>query len=187
MYASFVTLGQLFKFAYDAIGILSRKHSKEDGLSEKDVKRLTKQLERLVNEEGDLNGNSQELIRSLAFELTGTIPNFKINNAIGETLFDLLEVYTSVIRDEGTFLPPKESVRWFCRTHAIPRLVLSARKHSIRFNIASEEFPVPEEANWYLPTLSEEAIIWPLEKVLSWIYRQCQTNRTEFHIPRRRL
>lgn len=183
MHATFVTLGQLFKFAFDATGILPRKHSKEDGLSFSEVRRLSKQIERLTKEEGDINRNSGKLIKSLAFELTGTIPNFKVNMAIGETLLDLFEVYSSVVRNEATFLSQKESVRWFCKTHAIQRLVVSIVKHTMHFNISREEFFAPEEIDWYLPTLSEDGIIWPLQKVIEWIYSKCQTNRTQFHIP----
>lgn len=183
MRASFVTLGQLFKFAFDATGVLPRKLSEQGGLSESDVRRLSKQIERLVKEEGDINGNSRELIRSLAFELTGTIPNVKVNMAIGETLLDLFDVYSSVVRSEGTFLSQKESLRWFCKMHAIPRLVVSITKHLLHLNISRDEFSAPEEIDWYLPTFSENAIVWPLKKVIEWIYSQCQTNRTKFHIP----
>jgi hypothetical protein len=125
------------------------------------------------------------LIRSLAFELAGTIRNLKVNHAIGETMVDLLEVYNAVVRDDGTYLMPKDSLRWFCGAHAIPRLVISIHKHALRFNVADEGFLTPTEADWYLPTISGRSITWPLEKAMNWIYEHCRTNRTQFHIPGR--
>ncbi len=183
MHASFVTLGQLIKFAYDVTGVLPRKRSEETGLDETEVTRIKQQLRRLIKEEGNLTDPCGELIQSLAFELTGTIRNPKVNHSIGETMVDLLEVYNAVVRNDGTYLPPKDSLRWFCGAHAVPRLVLSIHKHALGFNVASESFLAPTETDWYLPTISGESITWPLEKAMNWVYEQCRTNRTQFHIP----
>lgn len=183
MHTSFVSLGQLIKFAYDATGILPRKRSEETGLDDKDIKRIQKQLERLIDEEGSLTDRCEELIQALAYELTGTIRNIKVNYAIGETMADLLEVYNAVVRDDGTYLSPKDSLRWFCGVHAIPRLVLSIHKHALRFNIAAEGFLTPTKADWYLPTISGASITWPLEKAMNWVYEQYRTSRTQFHSP----
>lgn len=183
MHASFVSLGQLIKFAYAATGVLPRKRSERTGLDDKDIKRIQKQLERLIDEEGSLTDRCGELIQALAFELTGTILNPKVNLAIGETMIDLLEVYKAVVRDDGTYLSPKDSLRWFCGAYAIPRLVLSIHKHALCFNIAAEGFLTPTEADWYLPTISGTSITWPLEKAINWVYEQCGTTRTQFHNP----
>lgn len=183
MHASFVSLGQFIKFAYDATGILSRKRSEKGGLDDKDIKRIQKQLERLIDEEGSLTDRCNKLIQALAFELAGTIRNIKVCYIIGETMIDLLDVYNNVVRGEGTYLSPKNSLRWFCVTHAIPRLVLSIHKHSLRSNIAAECFLTPVPKDWYLPTISGASITWPLEKAMNWVYEQHRTNRTQFHSP----
>lgn len=183
MHASFVSLGQLIKFAYDATGVLPRKRSEKTGLDDKEIRRIQKQLERLVNEEGSLMDRCGELIQSLAFELAGTIPSCKVHWAIGETMTDLLEVYNAVVRDDGTYLFPKDSLRWFCGAHAVPRLVLSIHKHALRFNVAAENLFVPADPDWYLPTISGGSIKWPLEKAMNWVYEQCRTSRTQFHSP----
>ncbi|MBN9421736.1 MAG: hypothetical protein BGO63_03275 [Candidatus Accumulibacter sp. 66-26] len=183
MHASFVSLGQLIKFAYDATGVLPRKRSEKTGLNDKDIKRIQKQLERLIDEEGSLTDRCGELIQALAFELTGTIQNPKVNYAIGETMVDLLEVYKAVVRDDGTYLSPKDSLRWFCGAYAIPRLQLSIHKHALRFNVAAEGFLTPTEADWYLPTISGTSITWPLEKAINWAYKQCRSSRAQFHSP----
>lgn len=181
MQASFVTLGQLVKFAYDATGILPKKRDEKTSLSSTDVKRIQKNLERLVDEEGSLLDRSGELIRTLHDELSETIHNEKVKSAIGECLLDLLEVYNHVVRDEGTYLPPQDSLQWFASTHAVRRLALSVQKHLVRFNIAADGLIYPKDVNWYLPDISDNSITWPLEKAIQWIYRHCNTSPTHFH------
>lgn len=185
MHASFFSLGQLIKFAYDATGVLPRKRSERTGLDEKDIRRIQKQLERLINEEGSLSNRCEELIQSLAFEIAGTIRHPKVSLAIGDTLADLLETYCAVVRDDGTYLSPRDSLRWFCGSYAIPRLVMSIHKHTLCRNIYAEGFLKPADADWYLPTISGTTIKWPLEKAMNWVYEQCRTSRTQFHNPGR--
>lgn len=185
MHASFFTLGQVIKFAFDATGVLPRKRSERAGLDERDIKRIQKQLERLIDEEGSLSNRCEELIQALAFEIAGTIRNQKVSLAIGGTLADLLGTYCKVICDDGTYLSPRDSLRWFCGAYAIPGLVLSIHKHTLRLNIHSEGFLRPEDDDWYLPTITGTTIKWPLEKVMNWVYEQCQTSRTQFHNPGR--
>ncbi|MBT0727614.1 hypothetical protein HGT73_09490 [Rosenbergiella australiborealis] len=182
MHASFVSLGQLLKFAYDATGVLPRKRAERTGRNEKDIKRISKQLERLIDEEGCLMARSKELIRVLYSELAGTIQNPKVSVAIRESINDLFDVYHNVVCNEVTYLSPKDSLKRFYGAHAIPELVLSIQKHILRLNIAAEEFIAPPENDWYLPDISENStIIWPLDKAMNWIYIHCQTNRTQFH------
>lgn len=119
---NFPTLGELVKFAFDSAGVLPRKRGEDDGLSEADKKRIQKQLERLTDEEGSLTERCDELIRTLAFLTAGAISSPKASFAVGECAMDLFDVYNSVIRDEGTYLTEKDSILWFCRVHAVPRL-----------------------------------------------------------------
>lgn len=180
---NFPALGELVKFAFDAAGVLPRKRGDNDGLNDADKKRIQKQLQRLTDEEGSLTDRCGELIRSLAFLTAGAIPNAKVNLAFGEGVMDLFEVYNAVIRDEGTYLNKKDSILWFCRAHAIPRLALSIQKHALRFNLASEGFAIPPDPNWYLPTINGDDIVWPIRKVMSWVYEACGVSRTHFHYP----
>lgn len=149
MHASFVSLGQLIKFAYDATGVLPRKRSRGTGLDDKDIKRIHKQLERLIDEEGGLTDRCGELIQALTFELTRTIHNPKVIHTVVETMIDLLEVYRAVVRDDGTYLSPRDSLRWFCGAYAIRRLVLSIHKHMLRFNVVAEGLMHPIPHNSY--------------------------------------
>lgn len=180
---NFPTLGELVKFAFDAAGVLPRKRGEDDGLNDTDKKRIQKQLQRLTDEEGSLTDRCGELIRNLGFLTAGAIPNAKVNLAFGEGVMDLFEVYNAVIRDEGTYLNKKDSILWFCRAHAIPRLALSIQKHALRFNLASEGFAIPPDPNWYLPTANGDEIIMPIKKAMSWVYEACGVSRTHFHYP----
>lgn len=180
---NFPTLGELVKFAFDATGVLPRKRGEDDGLNDTDKKRIQKQLQRLTDEEGSLTDRCGELIRNLAYLTAGAIPNAKANLAFGEGVMDLFEVYNAVIRDEGTYLNKKDSILWFCRVHATPRLALSIQKHAFRFNLASEGFAIPPDLNWYLPTVNGDEIIWPIKKAMSWVYEASGVSRTHFHYP----
>ena len=181
MQASFASLGQLVKFAYDATGVLPKKRDEKTALTDKDVKRIQKQLERLADEKGSLLDRCGELIRTLAYELAGTIQSEKIGSAVGDCCIDLLDVYNHIVRDEGTYLSPRDSLRWFASAYAVPRLVLSIQKHFVRFNIAAEGLVHPAEGDWYLPEISDDSITWPLEKAMQWIYTYCNTSPTHFH------
>lgn len=179
----FPSLGQMIRYAFDACGVLPRKRGEPDGLTEEDKKRIQKQLERLANEKGKLNENCGAAIEALGSIIVGTLSNPKLALWMGEVLMDLFDVYNSVVRTEGTYLTERDTMRWFCRTYAVPRLVVSVRKHLVRFNIAAEGLLTPSEADWYLPTITEEGITWPLEKAMHWAYGLCQTNQTQFHYP----
>lgn len=181
MQASFVTLGQIVKFTYDAMGILPKKRDEKTSLTTEDIKRIQKQLERLTDEEGALLDRFGELIQTLHDELSKTIQNKKIRSAIGECFFDLFEVYNNIIRNDGTCLSPQESLRWLATAHAVPRLVLSTQKHIVRFNIAADRLIHPQDVDWYLPEISGDSITWPLQKGIEWVYLNCNTSPTKFH------
>lgn len=183
MSCGFPTLGQLIKFAYAATGVLPRKYGEQGDLTESEKKTIQTQLNRLAKEKGSLSGPLGERIRQLAFVVAGAIKSQKVNFAIGESVMDLFEVYNKVVREDGTFLDERDSIRWICRAYVIPRLALSIQKHLLRFNLAAEGFVTPDETDWFLPTLTETGITWPLAKVMDWVYQTSNTSQTRFHHP----
>lgn len=180
---NFPTLGELIKFAFDAAGVLPRKHGEDDGLSTSEKKRIQKQLERLTDEEGSLTERSAELIHTLSYLVAGAISSEKANLAFGECAIDIFEVYNAVIRDDGTYLSKKDSILWFCRAYAVSRLAVSIQKHILRFNLSAEGFTYPPDPDWFLPTIDGDTIAWPLAKAMSWVYGVCDISRTHFHYP----
>jgi len=180
---SFPTLGQVIRFAFDACGVLPRKRGERDGMTEKDKKLTQSQLKRLADEEGKLLENAQAAIDVLVELLAGTVASEKAVIALREVLLDLFDVYHKVVCLEGTYLNNRETIGWFCRAHAIPRLVVSVRKQLLRLNLASEGLRTPSEPDWYLPTVTDEGVTWPLTKALYWTYEICETKQTHFHYP----
>ena len=178
----FPTQGELIQFIYSAAGVLPRKRGLKDEIDEKDKKSLQKKLSRLAAEKGGMNDNFNELIKQLAYLITGHIPNQKIIITIGEMLFDVLEVYKAVQRDEGTYLDKKETMKWFLNTYITSRVVLSVSKHILRFNVKAVQLQFPNN-DWFLPSIQNDRVVYPLEKAMNWVYEICETTQKLFHYP----
>lgn len=179
----FPTQGEIIRFAYDAAGVLPRKHGDLLDFDETDKKTTQKTLERLASEKGHLSDRFSELTRSLAYVISGSIPSFRINLAIGDTLFDLFDVYNYCIRSNGSYLDKPGTIRWFLSDAAICRLVLSVNKHMLRFNVPADTLSTPDDSFWFMPSVDGETVTWPLAKVMKWAYSVCDTTQTLFHDP----
>lgn len=187
----FATQGELAKLAYDAFGVLPRKGaqrtSKEasrDGIDETQKKAIQKQLARLAEEEGGLLLNFGQVIQTLSSILTAYLPSIQIMSAIGDPLDDLLEAYSRLVREEGTYLSKAETLRYFISTKAIPLLVVSLNQSLLKHRIVDMALDTPEDKFWYLPTVTEDgSLVLPLEKVMRWVYARCDLSQTQFHYP----
>lgn len=184
---SFPSLGQTIRFAVDALGILPCKRSEIDGLDEAAKKRIQKRLQRLANEEGRLEENIAEIIAELSEIIGSAVKSKEIRFAICETLWDVYEVYNETIRSDGTFLSEKETIEWFCISHAIPRLAFSVPKHILRTNLAGRGLIYPSDEDWYLPSVQNGSISWPLSKTINWIYCLLDIKQERFHYSNRGL
>lgn len=180
----FATQGELVKLAYDAFGVLPRKEAGPDDIDESQKKTIQKQLARLASEEGGLLSNLGLVIQTLSSILTAYIPSIRIMSAIGDPLNDLLDAYSILVREEGTYLSKSETVRYFISTTAVPRLVVSINQSLLKYRVADLGLETPEDEFWYLPTVTEEGgSIMPLEKVMRWAYSRCGLSQTQFHYP----
>lgn len=187
----FATQGELAKLAYDAFGVLPRKGSRRtskeasrDGIDETQKKAIQKQLARLAEEEGGLLSNFGQVIQTLSSTLTAYLPSIQIMSAIGDPLDDLLEAYSRLVRDEGTYLSKAETLRYFISTKAIPLLVVSLNQSLLKHRIADMGLETLEDKFWYLPTVAEDgSLVLPLEKVMRWVYARCDLSQTQFHYP----
>ena len=182
MNVGFPTLGELIQFTYDTAGVLPRKRGLEDELDEKEKKSLQKALSRLAKEEGNINENFGDLIKKLAFIVAGYVSDPRANFAIGESLRDLLDVYQAILKDDGTYLDKAGTIKWLINEFIIGRLALSIKKNTLRFNIAARNFSTPGEF-WFLPTIENEKVTYPLEKAMVWIYEECDRTQKQFHCP----
>lgn len=180
----FATQGELVKLAYDAFGVLPRKEATLDGLDETQKKAIQKQLERLAKEEGNLLSNFDQVIQNLGNILMGYLPSIRIMSAVSDPLSDLLDAYSALVREEGTYLYKAETLRYFISIKAVPLLVVSLNQSLLRYKLSDFELVTPEDDYWYLPTIAEDRrLTMPLEKVMRWVYRRCDTSQTQFHYP----
>lgn len=187
----FASQGELVKLAYDAFGVLPRKGTRRasrdvsrDGIDETQKKAIQKQLARLAEEEGGLLSNFEQVIQTLSGILTAYLPSIQIMSAIGDPLDDLLEAYSRLVREEGTYLSKAETRRYFISTKAVPLLVVSLNQSLLKHRLADLELETPEDTFWYLPTVTEDgSLVLPLEKVMRWAYERCDLSQTQFHYP----
>lgn len=178
----FPSQGELIKFIYTAAGVLPRKYGPKDEMDEKTKKTVQKSLARITAEEGNLSNNFAKLVQLLSFSVSGHISNQKIMFSIGEILFDVLDVYKQVLRDDGTYLVKNETMKWFVSTYLINRVVLSVNKHILRFNVAADNLLFPEN-DWFLPSIHNDQVEYPLAKTMRWAYELCETSHSNFHYP----
>ena len=179
------TLGELIKFAYETAGVLPRKRVHSDHFSESKKKVIQKKLERLSKEEGNLTETTNDLISNLAYLVTGAIRDPSFNLAIGECLLDLHDLYKNMLRNKLVFHDKDQSIWMFCRMYVVPNLAVSIQKYSVFFQFSSKEISVPTELNWFLPTVDSGKPVWPITKVMRWIYESLGLNLAEFHAPDR--
>ncbi|RML89769.1 hypothetical protein APX70_08115, partial [Pseudomonas syringae pv. maculicola] len=170
----FATQGELVKLAYDAFGVLPRKEASRDDVDETQKKSIQKQLIRLAKEEGGLISNLGQAIQGLSKILTAYIPSIQIMSAIGDPLNDLLDAYSHLVSEEGTYLSKAQTVQYFISTTAIPVLVVSLNKSLLRHSLADLKLEMPDATFWYLPTVAADgSLVLPLEKVMRWVYGRC--------------
>lgn len=180
----FATQGELVKLAYDAFGVLPRKEASHDDIDETQKKAIQKQLARLAKEEGGLLSNFGQVIQALSSILAAYLPSIQVMSAIGDPLDDLLEAYSRLVREEGTYLSKAETLRYFISIRAIPLLVVSLNRSLLEHRLADLELETPEDTFWYLPTVAEDgSLVMPLEKVMRWVYARCDLSQTQFHYP----
>lgn len=178
----FPSQGELIKFIYKAAGVLPRKYDPNDEMDEKTKKNIQTALTRLAEEKGSLNKNFGELIKRLISSVSGYISNHRTILSIGEILFDVLDVYKKVLREDGTYLSKKETMKWFLSTYLISTVAFSVNKHLLRFNVSADNLYFPD-SDWFLPTISNDEIEYPLAKTMRWAYELCETSHNSFHYP----
>lgn len=179
---SFPTQGEVLQFAYDAFGVLPRKHERDDHFDETRKKSTQTALRRLADEVGQLDENLGGLLATFSYLMAGVLPPREFL-AFGDIFFDLFETYQHVLKTEGTFLSKARTVEWFALETAAPRLAISLAKHLQRYNVAADGLLVPTEAFWYLPKREGDGWQLPLAGVMRWAYDLAGTSIQRFHCP----
>ena len=180
----FPSLGTLAKFLFEATGLLPEKGArKESRFSDAERIALQKSLQRLVIEEGHFEKNFDDVLTIFRDQVQQIIPSKKVVEVIFSTIDDVYVQYRHLLNDEGTYFSQKKTLKWALDTRLLSRLVLSPHKHALRQNLQSERWLTPDDVFWYLPSVAENKVVWPLTKVLEWAYQVADTSSTHFHYP----
>ncbi len=184
---TFATHGDVLKFLYAAFGILPRKEAHCADFDETDKKTLQTRLARLAKEEGGLHDNYQSAADRFRDLLRVYLPTPGHVEEVSMTLYDLDAVYAAMIREEGTYLPRRESLQYFISMKAIPNFVLALNRSLLVTGAYAPDGVWSADPFWYLPT-REAGNKWtmPLAKVMRWAYAACDTSQNAFHWPRTR-
>lgn len=180
----FPSLGEVVKALFDYTGILPQKNDKSGVFSnEKTKKTIQAQLRRLAKEESELAKNLSQLITLFEKALLEAINDERIVCACIASLGDLLTQYGDLIREDGTYLAKKDSIKWLIRVKLLDRIIISYQKNLLKFNVAYSNMNTPSDVYWWLPEVTDYSIKLPIAKVFSWIYETTETNQTHFHFP----
>jgi hypothetical protein len=183
---AFPTLGEIVRFAYKLSGVLPGKQDAAPDFGEKERKNVQQLLGRLATEQGNLQENMGEAFEKLAFLVTGYVPFTPVNLAIGELMFNLVDVYGQVVRNEGTYLSRRDTLRWLIAERLAAAAALSVARCLTRFGLHWLKPYFPNDPRWFLPDFSKDKPVFPLAKVLKWIYAQSGLTQTQFHYPQRK-
>jgi len=176
----FPSFGELVRTIYNIAGVLPAKHGEVDNAERK---RIQKSLQRLAQESCPLDEMFARMTQKLSYLIAGAVEQVPMALAIGEILFDWYEVYRKVMADEGSYLSPTATMRYFLRRYTVSRLVVSIAKHADRFALDDPRaYQWPEDGPDLLPSQIEGRLVMPLESAMRWIYAHLGTSIARFHL-----
>ncbi len=181
---SFPTIGEVIREVFNCSGLLAQKEDKlNSNFSAGDRKKLQMQLKRLADESSKIDGKLDELLTLFKQLLSNTINEERIIWMIMDFLEELLIIYKSVLKSDGTYLNQQATTKWLIKSYLLDRLVISFFKNHLRFNVARNTLDVSKLNSWIFPTISEKKVIWPLSKAWKEIYNDTSITQSLFHYP----
>tara|TARA_Y100000780_G_scaffold159857_1_gene144955 strand:+ start:31 stop:1596 length:1566 start_codon:yes stop_codon:yes gene_type:complete len=181
---SFPTQGELVTYAFKAFGLLPTKYDRDSEFRNK-AKSFQKLLSRLKDEEGQLTKNFEKALATFDERLSQYLDDKQVRGIILGVLADLYREYNRTIIEEGTYRPKNDTLLYFLFTRATSALVEAATFHSLRQHKLSGEDLVPY-LDMFLPDIStDDEIVWPMAKVIRWIYSEADCSQIQFHAPGR--
>lgn len=182
----FPTRGELLHFLFRAAGVMPEKRDLAPGFDEARRKKLQKALERLSDEDGAYPDSFGKTVGELSFLMAGYFPLIPLNLAVGDGLDELLAVYSGTLINEGTFLSKKETVRWLVADQWASAAAVFVARQITRYGLRGVAQHFPDDWAWCLPSFVGAQPVWPLAKVMHWIYAQAGLSQTQFHYPGRK-
>ncbi len=178
---AFPTQGELVTYTFNAFGVLPVKHDR--AFEEKAKTSFQRLLKRLKDEEGLLIKNFEKALETFNERLGRYLQDERSQKIIMGVLADLYHAFNRTMINEGTYTTKKDTLLYFLVTKATSSLVESATFRSLRWRLFAGEDLVPN-LEMFLPDISEDGkTIWPLAKVIRWIYSEMNCSQTQFHFP----
>ena len=178
----FPTQGEVLQFAFDAFGVLPRKHERDESFDDTRKKSTQTALRRLATEVGQLDPSLGKLLITFSYLVAGILSP-RAFFAFGDVFFDLFDIYRHGVKTDGTYLPKAETVEHLMLTTVATRLPVSLAKHLQRYDVTADDLLVPNDSFWYLPLHDGQKWRWPLERVMRWAYELAGTSIQRFHCP----
>ena len=181
---SFPTQGELVTYAFKAFGLLPTKYDRDSEFRDK-AKSFQKLLSRLKDEEGQLTKNFEKALATFDERFSQYLDDKQVRSIVLGVLADLYREYNRTIIEEGTYRPKNDTLLYFLVTRATSALVEATTFHSLRQHKLTGEDLEPY-LDSFLPDISTEGeTIWPMAKVIRWIYSEADCSQIQFHAPGR--
>lgn len=179
------TLGEIVKYLFDSAGLNARSRGINSVFkTETDKKNFWTALGRLSKETSELSKNLEYTLDIFVQFLKDEAPTGDVVWAIEHGIDDIFIQYRDLIRNEGTYLNKRETIKWLIKSRLISRLSRSQKKLHYKYNLSDKDLIFPESSHWFLPTWDDKGVIeWPLTKVFHWVYQITDTSQTRFHYP----
>lgn len=182
---TFATHGDLLKLLYAAFGVLPRKEAGAEDFDETSKKSLQTRLNRLARESGALVDNYRQAIETFRSLMAQYLPNPIHMDSLSMVVGDLEAVYAGMIREEGTYLDRRESLKYFISAKAVPNFVLALNRSLLLCDAYQEDGLWDDDPLWYLPTRAANGkLTMPLAKAMRWAYAYSGCSQRQFHYPR---
>lgn len=182
---AFATHGDLLKLLYAAFGVLPRKEAGADDFDETSKKNLQTRLSRLARESGALVDNYRQAVEAFRSLMAQYLPTPIHMDGLGMVLGDLDAVYGGMIREEGTYLDRRESLKYFISIKAVPNFVIALNRSLLLCHACQDDGLWDSDPFWYLPTRTTDGrLTMPLAKAMRWAYAYSGCSQRQFHYPR---
>lgn len=180
---AYPSLGEVVKYLFDVTGVLARKGDIDSTFDETKKRNTQKKLQRIANEDGELQSQFDDLAK-IACELLSHVIRCPIAACQVSTLInDLYDRYKHLITEQGTYMSKKDTVRFFLTHYAVDIAVRSLIRDWLKYQPLNPTASRPDQEFWYLPSEQEKGWAWPLAHALKWAYRICDVSQAQFHSP----
>ncbi|MCT4627719.1 hypothetical protein [Halodesulfovibrio sp.] len=181
---TFPILGELAKALFDYSGLLALKDVDDDyPVDERTKKTIQTKIRRLAAESSQLEDNLDEVLSLFIHLLMEYFEDDKLITLAGNTITDFYLQYKDLVREDGACIPKKEVIKWLLCSKIPTRLSTSIHKYSLMYWMRQFSRQLPSAADWWLPRITSDEIVWPLTLAFDWFYEGFELPQTHIHNP----